>query len=155
MRNFFFALPPRPRANPRRVSRLPPDTVAKSAQDPFNHAARELIAAFRGVSNDVPARQFRRPTHALGPLIEELLVKHQIGRASPEDAIRENWPTVVGPAIAHYSHAGQIDPRGKLIILYNQAVAGNELRFHQTAILARIRALPGCAHVKSLAIRAG
>ena len=129
--------------------------MAKSAEEPFNHAARELIAAFRGVSNDVPARQFRRPTHALGPLIEELLVKHQIGRASPEDAIRENWPTVVGPAIAHYSHAGQIDPRGKLTILYNQAVAGNELRFHQAAILARIRDLPGCGHVKSLAIRAG
>ncbi len=124
-------------------------------KDPFNHAARELVAAFRGVANDVPSRQQRRATHTLGPLIEDLLVKHQIGRAAPEDAIRENWPALVGPAIAHYSHAGQIDPRGKLVILYNQAVAGNELRFHQAAILARIRALPGCAHVKSLAIRAG
>jgi hypothetical protein len=126
-----------------------------SAQDPFNHAARELIAAFRGVANDVPARQYRRPTQSLSPLIEELLVKHQIGRAAPEDAIRENWPSLVGAAIAHYSHAGQIDPRGKLTILYNQPVAGNELRFHQADILARIRALPGCTHVKTLAIRAG
>lgn len=129
--------------------------MASSPPDPFNHAARELIAAFRGVRNDVPARQFRRPTQALAPLIEELLLKHQIGRASPEDAIRENWPALAGPAIAHYSHAGQIDPRGTLTILYNQAVAGTELRFHQRAILARIRALPGCAHIKSLAIRAG
>ncbi len=126
-----------------------------SAQDPFNHAARELIAALRGVVNDVPPRQFRRPTQSLSPLIEELLVKHQIGRAAPEDAIRENWSSLVGAAIAHYSHAGQIDPRGKLTILYNQPVAGNELRFHQTDILARIRALPGCHLVKSLAIRAG
>ena len=123
--------------------------------DPFNHAARELIAAFRGVTNDVPARQRRRPTQSLSPLIEELLAEHRIGRASPEDAIRENWPALVGPAIAHYSHAGQIDPRGKLTVLYNQAVAGNELRFHQAAILARVRALPGCSHIKSLAIRAG
>ena len=129
--------------------------MAAPAKNPFNHAARELIAAFRGVPNDVPSRQYRRPTAALGPLIEELLIKHQIGRASPEDAIRENWPAVVGPAIAHYSHAGQIDPRGKLTILYNQPVAGNELRFHQIDILARIRALPGCALVKSLAIRSG
>ncbi len=129
--------------------------MAKSSQDPFNHAARELIAAFRGVDNDVPSRQFRRPTQTLGPLIEELLVKHQIGRASPEDAIRESWPALVGPAIAHYSHAGQIDPRGKLTILYNQAVAGNELRFHQTAILGRIRKLIGCSHIQSLAIRSG
>ncbi|TAG29307.1 MAG: DUF721 domain-containing protein [Verrucomicrobia bacterium] len=129
--------------------------VVNGEQDPFSHAARELIAAFRGVANDVPARQRRRPTQALSPLIEELLVKHQIGRSSPEDAIRENWPALVGPAIAHYSHAGQIDLRGKLTVLYNQAVAGNELRFHQAEILARVRALPGCAHIKSLAIRSG
>ncbi len=129
--------------------------MAAPDTDPFQHAARELIAAFRGVTNDVPARQHRRPTRAISPLIEELLVKHQIGRAAPEDAIRENWPALVGPAIAHYSHAGQIDPRGKLVILYSQSVAGSQLRFHQADILARIRALPGCTHVKSLAIRAG
>lgn len=129
--------------------------MTKSSEDTFNHAARELIAAFRGVSNDVPARQRRRPTQTLSPLIEALLVEHRIGRAAPEDAIREHWPSLVGPAIAHYSHAGQIDTRGTLSVRYNQAVAGNELRFHQAAILARIRALPGCAHIKALAIRAG
>lgn len=128
---------------------------ASEPRDPFPRAARELVAALRGVPDDVPARQFKRPTRSLFPLIEELLIKHQIGRASPEDAIRENWPAIVGPAIAHYSHAGQIDPRGKLTILYNQPVAGNELRFHQMEILAKIRAQPGCAHVKALAIRAG
>ena len=129
--------------------------MATPAKEPIAHIARQLVAAFRGVPDDTPARQVKRPTRALAPLLEELLVAHQIGRASPEDAIRENWPAVVGPAIAHYSHAGQIDPRGKLTILYNQAVAGNELRFHQAAILDRIRALPGCAHVKALAIRSG
>jgi hypothetical protein len=129
--------------------------VTKPSEDPFNHAARELIAAFRGVANDVPARQRRRPTQTLSPLIEALLVEHRVGRAAPEDAIRENWPALAGPAIAHYSHAGQIDQRGTLTVLYNQSVAGSELRFHQKAILARIQALPGCAHIKSLAIRAG
>jgi len=122
---------------------------------PFKHAARELIAAFRGVANDVPARQRRRPAQSLSPLLEALLVEHRIGRAAPEDAIRENWPAVAGPAIAHYSHAKTLDTQGTLTVLYNQAVAGNELRFHQQAILTRIRALPGCAHVKALAIRAG
>jgi hypothetical protein len=129
--------------------------VNKPSEPPFNHAARELIAAFRGVANDVPARQRRRPTQTLSPLIESLLVEHRIGRAAPEDAIRENWPALAGPAIAHYSHARTLDARGTLTVLYNQAVAGNELRFHQQAILARIRTLPGCAHVKALAIRAG
>jgi hypothetical protein len=125
-------------------------------RDTFRHIARQLVADLRGVPDNTPARQIKRPTHALGALLDELLVKHHIGRHTPEDAIRENWPALVGPAIAHYSHAGQIDPKGKLTILYNQPVAGNELRFHQAAILAKIQALPGLRNVvKSLAIRAG
>ena len=125
-------------------------------RDTFRHIARQLVADLRGVPDNTPARQIKRPTHALGALLDELLVKHHIGRHTPEDAIRENWPSLVGPAIAHYSHAGQIDPKGKLTILYNQPVAGNELRFHQAAILAKIQALPGLRNVvKSLAIRAG
>lgn len=129
--------------------------MTKSSDSPFNHAARELIAAFRGVANDVPARQRSRPTQTLAPLIESQLVEHRIGRAAPEDAIRENWAALAGPAMAHYSHPKTLDDRGTLTVLYNQAVAGNELRFHQQTILIRIRALPGCAHVKALAIRAG
>jgi hypothetical protein len=124
--------------------------------DTFRHVARQLIADLRGVPDHTPARQIKRPTHALGPLLDELLVKHQIGRTTPEDAIREHWPALVGPAIAHYSHAGQIDPKGRLTILYNQPVAGNELRFQQAAILERIRSLPGLRPVvKGLNIRAG
>jgi hypothetical protein len=125
-------------------------------RDTFRHIARQLVADLRGVPDKTPARQIKRPTHSLGALLDELLVKHNVGRHTPEDAIRENWPALVGPAIAHYSHAGQIDPKGRLTILYNQPVAGNELRFHQAAILAKIQALPGLRSVvKSLAIRAG
>ncbi len=124
--------------------------------DTFRHVARRLVADLRGVPDDTPARQIKRATRSLGPLIDELLVKHQVGRTTPEDTIRENWPAIVGPAIAHYSHAGLIDPKGRLTILYNQPVAGNELRFHQAAILARIQALPGLRPlVKGLNIRAG
>ena len=124
--------------------------------DTFRHVARRLVADLRGVPDDTPARQIKRRTQILGPLIDELLVKHHVGRSTPEDTIRENWPSIVGPAIAHYSHAALIDPKGKLTILYNQPVAGNELRFHQAAILARIQALPGLRPVvKGLNIRAG
>jgi len=125
------------------------------AKDSFSYVARQLIADFRGVPDNTPARQIRRHTSALAPLMEALLIKHNIGRSTPEDAIRQNWPSLVGPAIAHYSHVGLIDPKGKLVILYNQPVAGNELRFRQSDLLLRIRAIPGCAHIKTLTIRAG
>jgi Protein of unknown function (DUF721). len=124
--------------------------------DTFRSVARKLVADLRGVPDDAPARQIKRPTRALANLIDELLVKHHIGRHTPEDTIRENWPSIVGPAIAHYSHAAQIDPKGRLTVLYNQPVAGNELRFHQAAILEKIRSLPGLRNVvKGLNIRAG
>jgi len=123
--------------------------------DRFSHVLRGLVADLRGVPDDTPARQRKRPTHPLAPLIEELLVKHQIGQTTPEHAIRERWTALVGPAIAHYSQAGQIDPKGRLTILYNQPVADNELRFRQTELLEKIRALPGCSHVRALNIRSG
>jgi hypothetical protein len=124
--------------------------------DKFRPIARRLVAELRGVPDDAPARQVKRPTRALGPLLDELLVKHHIGRTTPEDTIREHWPELVGPGIAHYSHAGQIDPKGRLTVFYNQPVAGNELRFQQTAILERIRSLPGLRPlVRELNIRAG
>ncbi len=122
---------------------------------PFGPAARELVAALRGVADDTPERQKKRAIKSLAPLLEELLVKHKIGRETPEDGLRENWSRIVGPAIAHYSHAAQIDPRGRLIVLCSQPVAGNELRFHQAAILERVRGVPGCGHVSGLVIRAG
>ncbi len=126
------------------------------SRDTFRHIARQLVADLRGVPDRTPALQSKRPPLSLGPLIDELLVKHNVGRHTPEDTIRENWPAIVGPAIAHYSHAALIDPKGRLTILYNQPVAGNELRFHQAAVLEKIQALPGLRNVvKGLNIRAG
>ncbi len=129
--------------------------VASPAKEPFNHVARQLIAAFRGVPDHTPARQIKRPTVTLGPLIEELLVEHRIGRASPEDAIREQWPQLAGQGNSHYSHPGLIDPKGKLTIFCSHAIVRTELNFHKATVLARIKALPGCGHVTDLIIRAG
>ncbi|HTQ32179.1 MAG TPA: DUF721 domain-containing protein [Opitutaceae bacterium] len=122
---------------------------------PFSRVAEQLIGEFRGVPFNEPARMRKRPTTALGPLIEELLVKHRIGRVSPEDALRERWPELVGPANAAYSHAAYIDARGRLTVLAAHAVVRHELFLHRETIVARLRAVPGCGHVRELVIRAG
>jgi hypothetical protein len=129
--------------------------MAGDAPKPFSFQAEKLIAALRRVPDDTPARMKKRPTKELSGLVEELMLKFQIGRDSPEDKIRENWSELVGPANAHYSHASQIDPRGKLIVLAGHAVVRNELFIHRQTILERIQKLPGCAHVRELHIRAG
>ncbi|HZP59396.1 MAG TPA: DUF721 domain-containing protein [Opitutaceae bacterium] len=122
---------------------------------PFSRAAEELIGEFRGVPFNEPARMRKRPTQPLASLIEDLLVKHRIGRASPEDALRERWPALVGPANASYSHAAYIDARGRLTILAAHAVVRHEIFLHRATILARVRAVPGCGHVREVIVRAG
>ena len=121
----------------------------------FSFQAEKLIAALRRVPDATPPRMKKRPTKELSGLVEELMCKYQIGRESPEQTIRDNWTDLVGPANAHYSHAVQIDSRGRLTVLAGHAVVRNEIFHHRQTIVERIRKLPGCTHVRDLNIRAG
>ena len=120
----------------------------------FSKLAEALVGDLRGIAPDDPARARRRPTRPLAELIEDLLQKNQIGRSSPEQAIRDRWPEFVGGANAAYSHPARIE-RNRLIVLAAHAVVRNELFHHREEIVARIRKLPGCASVRELHIRAG
>src|SRR5215212_6271868 len=120
----------------------------------FSKTAEELVGDLRRIASDEPARAKRRATQPLATLVEQLLQKHQIGRDSPEHIIRENWPKLVGEANASYSHPAMID-RNRLVVLARHSVVRNELFHHREEIVARIRKLPGCGHVKSLNLRPG
>ena len=121
----------------------------------FSKGARELIGEFRGVPLDEPARMRLRPTKAMAPLIEELLVKYQVGRHSCEQTIRDHWADMVGTANAAYSHPVRIDRGRSLFVLVSHGVVRNELFLHRENILEKIRQLPGCAHVCEVNLRAG
>ncbi|MGH7956087.1 MAG: DUF721 domain-containing protein [Opitutaceae bacterium] len=120
----------------------------------FSKIAERLVGDLRRVPSDDPPRAKRRDTQALAPLVEQLLQKHQIGRDSPEHTIRDHWKTIVGPANAAYSHPATIE-RNQLIVLAGHAVVRNELFLHRAEIVARIKNLPGCSHVKAIYLRAG
>lgn len=128
--------------------------MSQEPQKGLTRSAEELIADFLQVPQD-ESRARKRPTQDVASLMENLLIKHQIGRESPEHTIREHWAEVVGPANAHYSHAAQIDPRGRLVVLASHGVVRNELFLHRATIVAKIRKLPGCAHVREINLRAG
>ncbi|OAM88184.1 DUF721 domain-containing protein [Termitidicoccus mucosus] len=121
----------------------------------FSRLAEEIIGDFRQIPGEQPQRMKRRATRPLAELVEALLVKHQIGRDSPEQSIRSHWSEIVGPANAHYSHAAMIDVRGKLTVLASHSVVRNELFLHRKLIVEKIRKLPGCDHVRALLLRAG
>ena len=120
----------------------------------FSKLAEELVGELRGVAPDDPPRSKKRATQSLATIVEQLMVKHQIGRASPEHTIRDHWAELVGSANASYSHPAMIE-RGRLTVLANHAVVRNELFLHRDDIVQRIRKLPGCAEVKSLNLRSG
>lgn len=120
----------------------------------FSKLAEEVIGDLRGVGSSEPKRSVKRPTQPLAGLVEQLMVKHQIGRPSAEQSIRDHWVQLVGPANATYSHAARIE-RGRLVVLAAHAVVRNELFLHREEIVQRIRKLPGCEGLRSLNIRAG
>lgn len=120
----------------------------------FSRIAEELIGELRGARYDDPKRSKKRATQSFATVVERLLQQHQIGRESPEHTIREHWKTIVGPANASYSHPAMIE-RNRLVVLAAHSVVRNELFHHREAIVARIRLLRGCDHVKALFLRAG
>jgi hypothetical protein len=121
----------------------------------FSFQAEKLIASLRRIPDETSPRMKKRATKELASLVEDLLVKHQIGRESPEQTIRDHWPQIVGAANAQYSHAAQIDPRGRLGVLASHAVVRNELFHHRKLIVEKIRKLPGCTHVREINVRSG
>jgi hypothetical protein len=112
--------------------------------------AEDLIASLRRVPSEDPRGNRRRPSHELVELIDALRAKHGIGRPTTEQAIRDEWTQVVGPANASYSHALRIDERGRLVVHATHAVVRNELFLNRAEIIERIRRIPGCARIKQI-----
>jgi hypothetical protein len=121
----------------------------------FSKSAQELIGEFRGIPFNEPRKMRRRPTKPIATLVDELLVKYQIGQHSCEQTIRDHWPEMVGVANAAYSHPVRMDRGQALLVLVSHGVVRNELFMHRDDILEKIRKLPGCDHVRELRLRAG
>ena len=126
------------------------------AKEPRNFSKRaELtIGEFRRIHPNEPAKMQRRPTKELSELMENLRVEHRIGRLAPEDAVREAWSAVVGPANASYSYPQRVEGR-KLMVVATHSVVRNEIFLARHEILERVRKLPGCEPVTELHIKAG
>ena len=120
----------------------------------FSRIAEELVGDLRGMPFEEPRRAVKRPTQELASVIDQLMTKHQVGRASAEQVVRDHWSEIVGSANATYSHAAAIE-RNRLVVIASHAVVRNELFHHREQIVAKIRELSGCENIKSLNLRAG
>jgi len=120
----------------------------------FGRVVENLIASFRHLPQD-KGRSRSRAAKPMGDVLEQILTKYQLGRASPEQTIRENWTGVVGPANASYSNAVRLDRGRRLLVHASHSVVRSELFLHRAEIIARIRKLPGCTEVDEIFVRAG
>ncbi|MDI1251403.1 MAG: DciA family protein [Lacunisphaera sp.] len=119
----------------------------------FSRAVQNLIADLRELPGDRSRAKNRQPSE-LATVVGELLVKYRISHDSLEHSIREKWPELVGVANASYSHPIAVE-RNLLVVLVSHAVVRNELFQHRETIMEKLKLLPGCAHIKGLALRTG
>lgn len=117
--------------------------------------AEDLVASLRRIPSEDATGSRRRPTRELAELVDSLRSKHGIGRPTAEQALRDNWKEIVGPANASYSNAVRIDERGRLVVHVSHSVVRNELFLNRAEILERIRKIPGCATIKQLHLSQG
>ena len=127
--------------------------MSKSEPREFSRAVENLIAGLRELPED-KSRSKKRKATELSTLVDDLLVKYRISHDSIEHSIREKWPELVGVANASYSHPIAVE-RNLLVVLVSHAVVRNELFQHREGIVERLKKLPGCAHIKGLALRTG
>ena len=110
----------------------------------------------RGIETIEPRRQVKRPTKSASDIIEALVNKYHLGdQASPEQAIRDRWAELVTPTLAAYSHVVEITKSDWLMVMVSNAVAKQELTNNRRLFLRKIKAVPGCTHIKGLNFRAG
>ncbi|MDI1320171.1 MAG: DUF721 domain-containing protein [bacterium] len=119
----------------------------------FSRAVENLIAGLRELPED-RSRSKKRKVTELSSVIDELLVKYRISHDSLEHSIREKWPELVGVANASYSHPVTVE-KNLLVVLVSHAVVRNELFQHRESIMEKLKKLPGCGHIKGLALRSG
>jgi hypothetical protein len=121
----------------------------------FSRTAEDLIASLRRIPSEDPRGMRRRPSLELVALIDSLKAKHGIGIPAAEQAIRDKWPEIVGPANAAYSNAVRIDERGRLEVHASHAVVRNELFMNRAEIVERLRQIPGCASIRQIRLSQG
>jgi len=63
----------------------------------FSKVAERLIGDFRRVPSNEPRKMRRRPTRELTSIIDELMVKHQIGRSSAKPTPPIPTPSTLTP----------------------------------------------------------
>ena len=116
----------------------------------LSRATLNLLANLRGLPED-RSRSTERDMKSLDDAMGEAFRKLRLDKPVPEDAIIAHWSELLPMKLARRSSPLKVVEGGRLVIQCENAVIKTELRFRERALLAKIRELPGCLEVRSLA----
>ncbi len=121
----------------------------------FPRHVQNLIANLRGLPEQ---RGWSKPREMLplDSVVETLVEKYNIGQEGVEETLMRNWRSAVGGHTAHRCRPQRlIDGGSRLLVFAANAVIRQELEFRKSAIVAKLRELPGCSGIRDLVVRVG
>lgn len=118
----------------------------------FSKETEDLIADFRGLPREVSHASKREPAQ-LHSVLDYLNERYQLEQPTPERVLVENWTHIFGEKLAERCAPVRIRDERTLVVTVSNQTLRSELQFRKRAILAKIRKLDRCGHIRDIALR--
>jgi hypothetical protein len=119
------------------------------AKGKFSRHVVNLLANLRGLPED-RGRSTDRDLRSIDDAVTEAFRKLRLDKPVPEDAIFAHWHELLPAKLAKRCAPLRVLEGGKLVVQCENTVIKSEVRFHERALLAKIRALRGCQEVRAI-----
>lgn len=120
----------------------------------YSRIAHNLLAELSGLPPD-RSRSTGRPVKSIEEAVLEAVGKLRLDRPVPETSIVAHWAELLPSKLARRCAPLRVLEGGRLTVQCENAVVRSEAKFHERAMLAKIRALPGCSEVRSITFVSG
>jgi len=115
----------------------------------FSRTVQNLLANLRGLPED-RGRSTDRPMKSIDDAVQDAFRKLRLDKPVPENAIVAHWHELLPAKLARRAAPLRVLEGGRLVVQCDNAVIKSEVRFHERAMLAKIRLLRGCEEVRSI-----
>jgi putative hydrolase of the HAD superfamily len=115
----------------------------------FSRTVLNLLANLRGLPED-RGRSTDRPLKSMDDAVQDAFRKLRLDKPVPEDAIVAHWLELLPLKLAKRCAPLRVLEGGRLVVQCENSVVKSEVRFHERALLSKIRTLRGCLEVKSI-----
>jgi hypothetical protein len=114
----------------------------------FSRTVQNLLANLRGLPEG-PRRSSDRPMKSVDDAVQDAFKKLRLDKPVPETAIVAHWLELL-PQARQTLGALARARGGELVVQCENSVVKSEIRFHERAMLAKIRLLRGCQEVRAI-----